>query len=98
MIDRRGMHLESREGVDDAIVDRFKYDRDDDDHDDAPVYLIDPYDISSMRYRAATGANAHPPSQIQAARRAQLEGPTSAFQKATSVIVASNNPRNLPSD
>ena len=98
MIDRRGMHLESREGVDDAIVDRFKYDRDDDDDDDAPVYLIDPYDISSMRYRAATGANVHPPSQIQAARRAQLEGPTSASQTATSVIAASSHPRNVLSD
>lgn len=98
MIDRRGMHLQSKEGVDDAIVDRFKYDRDEDDDDEVPVYPIDPYDISRMYYRAATGASAHPPSQIQGARRSQLEGLTSASQISASVLATSRYPRNLPSD
>ena len=74
MIDRRGMHLQSKEGLNDAIADRFKYDRDDDEEDETPTYLIDPYDISSMRYRAAIIGSSHSNAQMQAARRGQLEG------------------------
>ena len=55
MIDRRGMRLQSKDeldGLDDIVVDRFKYDHDDDDEDEVPKYVIDPNDIASMRYRA----------------------------------------------
>ena len=78
LIDRRGMHLQSKEGLDEAVVDRFKYDRDDDDDEEIPTYLIDPYDISSMRYRAAIAGTAQPHPQAQAARRAQIEASASA--------------------
>ena len=51
MIDRRGMHLRPPEGIDDILVDRFKFDHDDDE-DEIPVYGIDLFDLSRIRYRA----------------------------------------------
>ena len=98
MIDRRGMHLQSKEGLDDAVVDRFKYDRDDDDDDDVSTYLIDPYDISSMRYRAAIvgGSQSHPPSQV--VRRTQLEGSASSAQGSVPVPSSANLQRKQSSD
>ena len=98
MIDRRGMHVESREGLNAIIVDRYKYDRDDDgdDDDEIPTYPIDPYDISSMRYRASIGATSQIHPQIQAARRAQLEGSSSASQGPSNPTPASNLPKNSP--
>ena len=76
MIDRRGMRLRSKDeldGLDDIVVDRFKYDRDDDDDDEVPTYVIDPNDFSSMRYRARINhpapaqvlRHAEPPKQVQ---------------------------------
>ena len=73
IIDRRGMGLQSKEGIDPAVVDRFKYDRDDDDDDERPTYHIDPFDISSMRYRAAIAGSGQQHPQTQSARRAQIE-------------------------
>lgn len=70
MIDRRGMRLQSREELDkldDIVVDRFKFDRDDDDEDEVPVYAIDPNDISNMRYRAKIT------QQVQVNRRQEQE-------------------------
>ena len=98
MIDRRGMHIESKEGLDTAVVDRFKYDRDDDGDDDGemPTYLIDPYDISSMRYRATIGASSQTNPQIQAARRAQMEGSSTASQGPSNLPSTSNLPK-IPS-
>ena len=78
MIDRRGMGLQSKEGLDPAIVDRFKYDRDDDDDDERPTYYIDPFDISSMRYRAAIAGTSQQHSQAQSNRRAQIEAVASS--------------------
>lgn len=55
MIDRRGMRLQSKDeldGLDDIVVDRFKFDHDDDDDDEVPTYTVDPNDISNMQYRA----------------------------------------------
>lgn len=74
MIDRRGMHLPSKEGLTDNILDRFKFDNDDDD-EEMPVYQVDPYDIYSMRYRAKIAASlSHQPLQVQAiSKRPQLE-------------------------
>ena len=82
LIDRRGMHLQSKEGLDEAVVDRYKYDRDDDDDDEVPTYLIDPYDISSMRYRAAIAGSAQP--HQQGARRAQIEASGSSSAAGSS--------------
>ena len=68
MIDRRGMRLQSSEDLDkldDIVVDRFKFDRDDDDEDDVPVYTVDPNDIYNMRYRAKIT------QQVQVNRRQQ---------------------------
>ncbi|KAI9826885.1 MAG: Enhancer of polycomb-like protein 1 [Thelocarpon impressellum] len=50
MVDRRGLHVQSKEGIDPRILDRFKYDQDDE--DDQAVYLVDQFDTLSMRYRA----------------------------------------------
>lgn len=77
MIDRRGMRLRSKdelEHVDDIVVDRFKYDRDDDEEDEVPTYVIDPNDISSMRYRAKVT------QQLQAVRNAELQRQHAAAQ------------------
>ena len=68
MIDRRGMHSRPTEGLDDIVVDRFKFDHDDDD-DEAPVYTIDPFDISRMRYRAKIAGSNYGQPQVQAPRR-----------------------------
>lgn len=71
MIDRRGMHLPSKEGLPDSILNRFKFDNDDDD-DEMPVYHVDPYEIYSMRYRAKIAASlSHQPQQVP--KRPQLE-------------------------
>lgn len=74
MIDRRGMHLPSKEGLTESILNRFKFDNDDDD-DEMPVYHVDPYEIYSMRYRAKIAASlSHQPQQAQAvSKRSQLE-------------------------
>ncbi|MCJ1320186.1 Enhancer of polycomb-like protein 1 [Xylographa vitiligo] len=100
IIDRRGMNLQSKEGIDPAIVDRFKFDRDDDDDDEVPTYLIDPFDISSMRYRAAIvgSSQAHPQAHSQTARRAQVEASTSSSQRSAAVASSSSPPKNAPSD
>lgn len=69
MIDRRGMHPPSKEGIDGTVLERFKYDQDDE--DDEPTYLIDPYDVFSMRYRASIFGSTrdHATAQLHANRR-----------------------------
>ena len=91
MIDRRGMRLQSKEGLDDIAVDRFKYDQDEDDEE--PTYLIDPYDISSMHYRATVSANTREQAQMQAAKRAQLEGSVASSQATATGPSATVLPR-----
>ena len=100
IIDRRGMNLQSKEGIDPAIIDRFKFDRDDDDDDEVPTYLIDPFDISSMRYRAAIigSSQAHPQAQSQSTRRAQIEASISSSQRSAAVASSSSPTKNPPSD
>lgn len=85
MIDRRGMRLDSKEGLDNILVDRFRFDTDEDE-DEVPVFVVDPYDISSMRYRAKISGSHQAQSQVQAApRRPQLEGiPTESQGNALS--------------
>lgn len=92
MIDRRGMRLQSKEGLDESAVDRFKYDQDEDDEES--TYLIDPYDISSMRYRASVFASVRDQAQVQAAKRAQLEGSVAGSQATASGPSAATLPRN----
>lgn len=82
MIDRRGMHLRPSEGLDDILVDRFKFDHDDD-GDESPVYGIDPFDISRMRYRAKIAGSHHGQSQVQAPRRPQTEASSTNQQSST---------------
>ena len=98
MIDRRGMHMQSKEGLDDMIVDRFKYDRDDDDEEEVPIYPVDPYEIANMRYRAAITGSPQTHPSIQAARRAQLESAASNPQAAANPTNSSALPRQQSSD
>ena len=98
IIDRRGMNLQSAEGIDPAIVDRFKFDRDDDDDEETPTYLIDPYDIASMRYRAAIAGSSQSHPQAQSARRAQIEAAASNHQGPSSLQLPSTAPRNAASE
>lgn len=80
MIDRRGMRLGSKEGLDDRVVDRFRFDNDEDE-DEVPIFVVDPYDIPSMRYRAKISGSHQVQSQVQAApRRPQLEGISTELQ------------------
>ena len=87
MIDRRGIRLQSKEDLDPMLVDRFKFDQDENDEDDASTYLADPYDINNMRYRAAISGNYPPHGQAQPVRRAQVEA-------AASSQAQSNPPKN----
>ncbi len=91
MIDRKGMRLQSTEGLDDIIVDRYKFDQDEDE-DEIPTYPIDQYDIPRMRYRA------HMHAQLQAAKRAQqaqlVEAGVSSSQRSGSGSI----PRQAGSD
>lgn len=70
MIDRRGMRLQSTEGIDPMVLDRFKFDRDDDDDldDEVPTYAVDPSEKWSMHYRASMVAHSR---DLQAQRSAQ---------------------------
>lgn len=80
MIDRRGMHMDSKEGLHDLLVDRFRFDTDEDE-DEVPIFVVDPYDSSSMRYRAKISGSHQAQSHVQAApRRPQLEGVSTESQ------------------
>lgn len=92
LIDRRGMRLQSKEGLDASAVDRFKYDQDEDEEES--TYLIDPYDISSMRYRASVFASVRDQAQMQAVKRAQLEGSVASLQATASGPTTTTLPRN----
>lgn len=68
MVDRRGMRLKSAEGIDPVILDRYRFDRDDE-NDEAPLYEVDPEDFWSMQYRASMGwhrADPNPYRSLQA--------------------------------
>lgn len=75
MIDRRGMRVPWKEGLDDAVADRYRLDHEDDDNE-MPTYEVDPYDIANMRYRARN-SGLHQNYQAQAAKRQQIEASTS---------------------
>ena len=97
MIDRRGMHLQSKEGIDSTLLDRFKYDQDDE--DDEAIFLADPYNVLSMRYRASFfgGNRDHAAAQVHAARRSQND--TTGNNGHSGVTHASTiQPPNPPSD
>jgi len=81
MIDRRGMRLQSKDELDqldEIVVDRFKFDRDDDDEDEVPTYTVDPNDISNMRYRAKLT------QQLQVMRRQDHERQLAIAQQVSS--------------
>ncbi|KAI9679072.1 MAG: Enhancer of polycomb-like protein 1 [Trizodia sp. TS-e1964] len=52
MVNLRGIQPQPREGIHELVLDRFKYDRDDDDEDWTPL-PVDPYDAFNMKYRSA---------------------------------------------
>ena len=84
MIDRRGNSVQDKEEIDRNILDRWKYDLDDEDVED--IYEIDNYEIQNMRYRAAISH-----AQGQITRRAQMDASSSRNQpeaSATSSIPA----------
>ena len=65
-IDRRGLppSPESSFENENSVPDQWKYDQDSD--DETPVYLMDPYDTSSLRFRAmlpGNGPRPRPPQQ-----------------------------------
>ncbi len=82
MIDRRGMNLRPTEGVDDILLDRFKFDHDDDD-DEIPVLAFDSFDISRLRYRASICASNL--AQFQPSRRPQMEPSPTKQQVSTPI-------------
>ncbi|EGO61087.1 hypothetical protein NEUTE1DRAFT_120141 [Neurospora tetrasperma FGSC 2508] len=51
-IDRRGLPSPARD-LSEEQSDRWKYDQSSDDEDDAPVYMLDPFDTKALRYRAS---------------------------------------------
>ncbi|KAL8945340.1 MAG: hypothetical protein Q9211_000110 [Gyalolechia sp. 1 TL-2023] len=71
MIDRRGIRIPWKEGLDDTVAERNKFDQEDDD-DEIPTYHADSYDIASMRYRARY-SGLHQNYPTQAAKRHQIE-------------------------
>jgi enhancer of polycomb-like protein len=84
LIDRRKMHP-SKDQLPFRLAERFKYDRDDDEGDDdenIATFPIDPYNISSMRYRAAIAGTHQHHAQAQAQRRAQMEAHQQAAANA----------------
>ena len=69
-IDRRGMRLAPKAGFGPFGADRFNYD--DDDEDEVPVYFVDPLDTESMQFRAKFFPASSGHAQMQA-RRAQMD-------------------------
>ncbi|KAK4127491.1 EPL1-like protein [Parathielavia appendiculata] len=51
-IDRRGMASPPRD-VSAEVLDRWKYDQSSDDEEEPPVYEVDPFDTSALRFRAS---------------------------------------------
>ncbi|KAL8838063.1 MAG: hypothetical protein Q9176_005268 [Flavoplaca citrina] len=71
MIDRRGMRVPSKDGLDATLLaDRYKFDHEDDD-DELPIYHVDPYDLASMRYRARI-SGLHQSYQAHIAKRQHI--------------------------
>ena len=71
IIDRRGLRVQNKEELDRASLDRWKFDQDDDDMDEPTI--VDPFDITDMRYRAAISGSSAPHPQTQTMKRHQLE-------------------------
>lgn len=68
--------MPSKENMDPATADRYKYD-DDEDEDEVPIYYVDPFDTESLLFRSRILPL--PPSQAQIqARRAQMEAAAAA--------------------
>lgn len=94
MIDRRGMHSRPPEGIDDILVDRFKFDHDDDD-DEIPVYGIDLFDLSRIRYRAKPSGLHYSQSHSQTSRRPATEASSTIQQTGAILPKSANQPSRL---
>lgn len=83
-IDRRGMSSAVKD-VGDNILDRWKYDQDDD--DEQPVYEVDPYDTKALRFRASIPLPASILHQYSRPDpRARPAGPNPANSRAIPVV------------
>ena len=78
MIDRRGLRVENKDELDRTVLDRWKFDCDDEDMEE-PV-VVDPFDITNMRYRAAISGPSAPHPQAQTIKRQHLEASSSGGQ------------------
>jgi len=58
-------------GIDPIVLDRFKFDHEDDEDDEQLAMHVDSYDPFNMRYRAHLFDRSQ--AQVQAARRLQTE-------------------------
>ena len=87
-IDRRGMRLPPKAGIDSSGEDRFTYD-DEDDEDEVPIYFVDPFDTESMQFRAKIFPTQPSQAQMQA-RRAQMEAPSHGASHASTSSRASH--------
>ncbi|EEA18929.1 Enhancer of polycomb-like protein 1 [Talaromyces marneffei ATCC 18224] len=81
MIDRRNMAARHRADIDPIILDRFKYD-DDEDEDDDIVFERDKYDIQVMQHRAIMAAKAREVAQMQAQAQAHAQAQAQAAAQA----------------
>lgn len=64
IIDRRSMHIQSEERRNDIVADRTKFDTEDDEDDEIPVYEVDPYDVQAMRFRAKLASMRFQPDEF----------------------------------
>ena len=75
IIDRRGLCVRPGEELNSRLVDRFKFDRDDDEETvEVEALMVDPYDIHHMRYRALQASSAAQGRQITKDQAADMEG------------------------
>ncbi|OKL57009.1 Enhancer of polycomb-like protein 1 [Talaromyces atroroseus] len=77
MIDRRNLATKFKSDIDPIILDRFKYDGDDDDDEDL-VFERDKYDIQIMQHRAIMAAKAREVAQMQAQAQAHAHAQAQA--------------------
>ena len=95
MIDRRGMTVQNKDELDPKTLERFRFDNDDDAEMDVDeLYTVDPFDINSMRYRAAIAGSSVLHTQQARDKRAQLDQTSaSSNQPGASAGQAPNQPK-----
>jgi enhancer of polycomb-like protein len=84
LIDRRGLHVESTNAINPHILERFKYDRDDDDED--LTYVVDRFDTMSMFFRASFMGSSRAQNGL---RTPHVQGPRPGIREAVAAGVPS---------